>query len=374
MRAIIFVAIASVAAAATVQEVVDNLFDKYLPEKATWEEVKACRAKCNEDEGCLAACPKYECPFKRINEQCELFTSKGAEIKACHQACEHGDHACHFKCPKGTPTTMKELKAVGETMACHKQCGHDHACHKSCHNWWQDKEARCEKLEAVVTCLKEGGDYHDVSCPHLDEETKKELMEEPWSLAKDIANHVTDYLLPQEKEISHEEVKACHMKCGHDHECHQKCPRPWKKMQEECDVLDKASSCHHACELSETKCPFKKQECHFKCPSSMPSSIKELKGLTDHVLCHTTCGQDKTCHAACPNSNWDEKKAQCKKFQEIHACHKKCGWDHSCHHNCPHGEWHHGHHEHGKWHHHEHAEERHGLPALAKEVIQTLIV
>ena len=57
MKASIFLAIASVASGATVQEVVDNLFDKYLPQKATWDEVKMRRAKCNEDEGCFAACP-----------------------------------------------------------------------------------------------------------------------------------------------------------------------------------------------------------------------------------------------------------------------------------------------------------------------------
>jgi len=361
MRAIIFVAIAAVASAATVQEVVDNLFDKYLPPKATWEEVKACRAKCNEEEGCLAACPKYECPFKRISAQCDLFNSSMASSKACHHACEH-DFACHFKCPMAAPTSMKELKAMGEAMACHKQCGHDHACHKNCNCPWKEKHARCEKLEAVVTCMRDGGSHS--TCPHLDEETKTSLMQEPWSLAKDIANHVADYLLPQEMEVSHEEVKACHMKCGWDRECHHKCPGgPWKKLKEECDTLDQASACHHACEQSGIKCPFKKTECHFKCPSSMPSSVKELKGLTDHVICHTTCGQDKTCHGACPNSNWDEKKAQCEKFQEISACHKRCGMDHSCHHNCPHGGWHTA-----------HAEGPHGLGALAKEVIETVIV
>jgi len=375
MRAVVFVAIAAVASAATVQEVVDNLFDKYLPQKVTWEDVKACRAKCNENEGCLAACPKYECPFQRISEQCDLFNSSMSDTKACHHACKH-DFACHFKCPMAMPTTMKELKAIGESMACHTHCGHDHACHKNCNCPWKEKHARCEKLESVVTCMKNGGSHS--TCPHLDEETKTELMQEPWSLAKDIANHVADYLLPQEKaekEVSHEEMKACHMKCGWDKECHHKCPKPlrWKKMKEECNTLNEASVCHHACEQSETKCPFKKHECHFKCPMSMPSSVKELKGLTDHVLCHTTCGQDKMCHAACPNSNWDEKKAHCEKFQEISACHKGCGWDHNCHRNCPRGDWHH--HEHGKWHHHhEHHEESKGLNALAKEVIQTVIV
>merc|ERR1719386_295571 len=230
-------------------------------------------------------------------------------------------------------------------MACHTHCGHDHACHQNCNCPWKEKQALCEKLEVVVTCMKDGGSHS--TCPHLDEETKTQLMQEPWSLAKDIANHVADYLLPQEKEASHEDIKNCHMKCGWDRECHHKCPghHHWKKMKEERDTLNQASVCHHACEQSETKCPFKKTECHFKCPMSMPSSVQELKGLTDHVLCHTTCGHDKTCHSTCPNSNWDEKKAKCEKFQEISACHKLCGRDHACHHKCPHGEWHHGHHE-----------------------------
>jgi len=360
MKASLFLAIASVALAATVQEVVDNLFDKYLPQKATWEEVKACRAKCNEDEGCLAACPKHECPFQRISQQCDLFNSSMAATKACHQACEH-DFACHFKCPMAMPTSMKELKAIEEAMTCHTQCSHDHACHKNCNCPWKQKHERCEKLKAVVTCMKAGGSH--ATCPHLDKETKTLLMQEPWSLAKDVANHVADYLLPQQKEVSHEEVKACHMKCGWEHECHHKCPGgPWKKLKEECDTLEFASACHHACKQSETKCPFKKTECHFKCPMSMPSSVKELKGLTDHVLCHTACGQDTMCHATCPNSNWDEKQAQCKKYQEVVECHKGCGRDRSCHHNCPHGEWHHGHHEGGHWHHgpHENGEWHHG--------------
>jgi hypothetical protein len=90
-------------------------------------------------------------------------------------------------------------------------------------------------------------------------------------------------------------------------------------------MLEESSACHQACVQTETKCPFKKMECHFKCPMSMPTSVTELKGLTDHVLCHTTCGQDKTCHKSCPNSNWDEKKTQCVKYHEFVACHMGCG-------------------------------------------------
>jgi hypothetical protein len=76
-------------------------------------------------------------------------------------------------------------------------------------------------------------------------------------------------------------------------------------------------------------------QCHFKCPMAMPTSVKELKGVTDHVVCHTTCGGDKTCHKMCPNSNWEEKKAQCKQYNDMAECHKRCAGDHTCHASCP---------------------------------------
>jgi hypothetical protein len=328
MRAIIFFAIACGASAASIQEVVDKMFDQYLPQKATWEEVKKCRSKCNEDKDCLASCPKYQCPFQRISAQCDLFNSTMEATKACHHGCGH-DFTCHVKCPMAMPTSMKEMKLLSEAMVCHKQCGHDHSCHKACHQAidpWHEKHARCEKLEAVVACMKNGGSHS--TCPHLDEETKKQLMQEPWSLPKDIMNHVVDSVLPipQEQLASKEEIGACHMQCGHDHECHKNCPTGvFGRLKEQCNVLEESSACHQACAQTETKCPFKKMECHFKCPMSMPTSVTELKGLTDHVLCHTTCGQDKICHKSCPNSNWEEKKTQCVKYHEFVACHMGCG-------------------------------------------------
>jgi len=338
MRAIICLAVASVASAATMQEIVDILFDKYLPEKATWEKVKACRTTCNHDKGCLATCPKYECPFHRVSAQCNLVNSSVAAFKACHHTCEH-DSACHFKkcLPLVMPTSMKELKGLADHVLCSKACGNDKPCHKTCPKHWEEKLARCEKLEAVVTCMKDGGSHS--TCPHLDKETKMELMREPWSLPKDIVEHVAEHLLPlcKGQEVAVEDVKACHMRCGHDFACHKNCPTGvFGRFKDQCAILDEASVCHQACEKLETKCPFKKTECHFKCPVSMPTSLKEFRGLTDHVLCHTTCGQDKLCHKACPNSIWAEKKAHCMKYHEMMACHKSCGNSHSCHANCPH--------------------------------------
>merc|ERR1719421_2313781 len=221
-------------------------------------------------------------------------------------------------------------------MVCHKRCGHDKSCHKACKCPWAEKHARCEKLEAVTECFKSGGSHS--TCPHLDEETKKELMQDPWSLPADIANHVIDYLLPvpKEQQASPDEVKACHMRCGHDRECHKKCPSGmYGLLKGQCNAMDGARKCHKGCEQSETKCPFKKIECHFKCPSAMPTSVMELKEMTDHVRCHTGCGQDKACHKACPNHIWEAKKAQCMKYHEMVGCHMRCGMSHDCHRGCP---------------------------------------
>merc|ERR1740127_58020 len=102
------------------------------------------------------------------------------------------------------------------------------------------------------------------------------------------------------------------MQCRSDGACHKNCPKGvYGRLHDKCNILETASVCHQTCEHSEIKCPFKKAECHFKCPMSMPTSVKELKGLVDHVLCHSECGQDKMCHETCPNSNWDEKKRHC---------------------------------------------------------------
>lgn len=339
MKAIVFLAITSVAASLSVKEVVDNLFDKYLPQKATWEEVKACRGKCNKDEVCIGACPEFKCPFERIVAQCDLFNSSMTDAKACHHGCGH-DFACHFKCPMAQPTTIKELKLVGEAMVCHKKCGHDHECHKACchggANPWAEKQARCEKLHTVVMCHHSGGSHS--TCPHLDENTKTELMQEPWSIVKDMADHVADYLLPLSdgQEVSVEAVRACHMSCGRDGPCHKQCPKGvFGRFHDKCDQLEDAGTCHQTCEQAEIKCPFKKMQCHFKCPMAMPTSVKELKGLTDHVVCHATCGGDKMCHKTCPNSNWEEKKSQCKQYHDMAQCHKKCAGDHNCHASCP---------------------------------------
>jgi hypothetical protein len=166
-----------------------------------------------------------------------------------------------------------------------------------------------------------------------------ELMQEPWSLVKDVANHIVDYLIPMADghDASVEEVKACHMQCKFDVACHKSCPKGvFGRFHDKCDALEKASSCHHLCEHADLKCPVKKMKCHFKCPMSMPASVKELKGLIDHMLCHSSCGQDKTCHENCPSSNWFEKQAHCRQYDRMVACHKLCGGQHACHASCPH--------------------------------------
>jgi hypothetical protein len=346
---IIFSASALVASADVtpfnLQKTVDGLFDAYLPQKATWEDVKACRAQCGEhDADCLAKCPEYKCPFKRISEKCDLFEEAMSSTKECHHTCESlatkcpvAKMKCHFKCPMARPTSVKELQDVGEAMLCHTRCGKDRECHKTaCPKPWKERQERCDKLLAVVSCFHNGGSHS--TCPHLDNATKTKLLEEPDNLVTDVAEHIVDHFLPLPagQEATLEEVKACHMNCGYDSACHKACPTgSWGILKDQCNTLDAASECHHTCESLATKCPVAKMKCHFKCPMSMPTSVQELKGVADHVACHVTC-KDKVCHGSCPNSVWDQKKAQCLAYKQVMACHQGCGRVRDCHMGCPH--------------------------------------
>merc|ERR1739838_539525 len=208
---------------------------------------------------------------------------------------------------------MGELAEVAEAMLCHMHCGKDKACHHTgCRNPWSERPERCGKLLSLVSCLHRGGNRS--TCPRLDNETTTQLLEEPQSIVKDLANHIVDYLLPLPagQDSTKEEVKACHMQCCPDHECHKACPTGgWGILKDQCTTLDSASACHQTCESLVTKCPVTKMKCHLKYPMSMPTSVKELKGLTDHVACHATCGQEM-------------------------ACHQGCGHFGDCHMNCPH--------------------------------------
>jgi len=360
MKATVFFAVISGAAALSAQEVVDDFFDKEVQEvvppevvlslrgssgvgpggapapaalpvqKATWEEVKACRGKCDKDSVCIEACPKFQSPFQRIVSQCNVFNSYSQMPRRARIGADT------IVLAFARPTTIKELEMTGQAMVCHMKCGHDNKCQKACFNPWAEKRAQCANLHAIVMCHQEGGSHS--SCPHLDAKIKTELMQEPWGLVKDIGNHVVDYLLPLlgSQEVSVEAVRACHMRCGDDLPCHKRCPKGvFGRFQDKCNTLEQASVCHKTCEDSENNGPFNKMECHHECPMSMPTSVRELKGLMDHVLCHSTCGEDQVCHEACPNSNWGEKMSQCKQYDEMLACHKQCALDGTCHASCP---------------------------------------
>lgn len=319
----------------TYHSVVDKLFEEYLPEEATWVEVKHCRGSCKGDQSCLDSCPHYACPWKRVSKQCDIFSSTLAESKACHHACEH-DFKCHFQCPMTKPTSVKQLQLFGEGVLCHHSCGHDRTCHKACPSPWEEKHALCSKLEGVVACHR---NHVSSSCPRLDNETKQALLEEPSSLIKDVVSHVADYLLPLlfGQEASREEVKACHMNCGHEHDCHKNCPKgAWGRLADQCDLMNASSSCHGSCQTLETKCPFAKMKCHFKCPMAMPGSVHDLKTLADHIACHTDC-HNQSCHESCPDV-WARKHAQCQAYHSMKACWSNCGHSghsHACYAQCP---------------------------------------
>jgi hypothetical protein len=135
-----------------------------------------------------------------------------------------------------------------------------------------------------------------------------------------------------------EAVRSCHMRCGHDHACHQVCPTgAWGRIGDQCRELDVSHSCHKECAQQETQCQFAKMKCHLNCPMAMPNSVKELKELADHVACHTECGKDAPCHNSCPDV-WSSRHARCESFNKVRECHMSCGLSPDCHAQCPHME------------------------------------
>jgi hypothetical protein len=297
-------------------EAVNSIFDKYLP-------------------------PRYgsqACPFTRISEQCEILNNTVTEVKSCHAACGHGDFKCHLACPKAKPTSVQELVELGSAMACHTLCGSDVSCHRTvCSCPFKKKMAACGKLADTIQCHKGGGNH--LTCK-LDEDAKALLLQEPWSLVQDVANHVVDYLLPlpAEQQATKDEVRGCHIGCRGDHACHKACPSgPFGILKDQCEALNTTVACHQSCKAQAMKCPFQKMACHMKCPMAMPASVEELKMLADHMACHVECGKDKQCHGSCVKPKlWTEKKETCAKYNSMVACHRDCkDHGHECHMSCP---------------------------------------
>eukprot|EP00419_Tripos_fusus_P012684 CAMPEP_0172667474 /NCGR_PEP_ID=MMETSP1074-20121228/8447_1 /TAXON_ID=2916 /ORGANISM="Ceratium fusus, Strain PA161109" /LENGTH=347 /DNA_ID=CAMNT_0013483983 /DNA_START=21 /DNA_END=1064 /DNA_ORIENTATION=- len=311
--AVVAVASSQEAAPGPLQQLVDGIFEHYLPA---------------EQKG-------YVCPFKRIREQCELFNETVTEAKACHSTCEHGDFLCHLKCPKAKPTSVQELLKLSKAMLCHKSCGMDRPCHKTCTCPFREKHAACRKLGEVVDCYKKGGNH--ATCV-LDTDAKELLLAEPWSLVRDVADHAVDFLLPPAEPVATEqEVHSCHHRCGYDGACHRACPKGQRGLlQEQCATLDAQKACHKACKAEEIKCPFKKMKCHMSCPSSMPASVEELKLMAEHMACHTECGKDEQCHKFCGIlKQWTQRKERCAEYAKVASCHRNCGHSHHCHAFCP---------------------------------------
>jgi hypothetical protein len=235
------------------------------------------------------------------------------------------------------PTSVRELVKMKDSMLCHKACGQDRECHKtSCTCPFEEKVAACGKLAEVIECHKKGGTH---STCRLDADAKELLLHEPWSLAKDVAYHVVDKLIPTDpdQQATEEVVRSCHQGCGPDYACHKGCPMgPWGILKDQCEALNATHACHRSCEEQETTCPFKKMSCHLKCPHMMPSSLRELKMAVDHMACHAGCGDSQACHQSCPLPElWAEKKATCVEYDKMRACHVNCrGHAHECHQSC----------------------------------------
>eukprot|EP00441_Pelagodinium_beii_P013108 CAMPEP_0197704464 /NCGR_PEP_ID=MMETSP1338-20131121/125949_1 /TAXON_ID=43686 ORGANISM="Pelagodinium beii, Strain RCC1491" /NCGR_SAMPLE_ID=MMETSP1338 /ASSEMBLY_ACC=CAM_ASM_000754 /LENGTH=569 /DNA_ID=CAMNT_0043288367 /DNA_START=53 /DNA_END=1762 /DNA_ORIENTATION=- len=316
-RIILSVASLTALAAGSYQTVVDTLFEEYLPEEATWAEVKQCREACKGDEPCMNECPHYECPWKRISQQCDIFNSSVTESKACHHACEHHDFACHAKCPMSQPTSVKQLQLFGKAMLCHHTCGHDKTCHQACPNSWTEKQALCSKLEEVVSCYHEK--HHD--CPRLDNETKQPTSVKQLQLFG--------------------KAMLCHHTCGHDKTCHQACPNSWTEKQALCSKLEEVVSCYHEKHHDCPRLDNETKQALLEEPSSLTKDI--LLHVADELFrlptgqeatseevheCHKICqakGKDvQECHKMCPKGAWGRLEDQCKMMNASAICHQSC--------------------------------------------------
>merc|ERR1711879_84870 len=94
-------------------------------------------------------------------------------------------------------------------MVCHKSCRKEKACHEQCSCPFEQKQAACDNLAEVIACHKKGGNHH--TCK-LDQDAKELLLHEPWSLVRDVANHVVDHVLPAEPLASCQEVHMPRMR------------------------------------------------------------------------------------------------------------------------------------------------------------------
>jgi len=119
-------------------------------------------------------------------------------------------------------------------------------------------------------------------------------------------------------------VKMCHMRCGFDRACHQRCPQPWKFLKQRCERMMPIMSCHRSCGHDHA--------CHMRCP--LPKCPKMAMKAKSLLQCHGNCGSDRACHRRCGNP-MKALGMKCDALSEVGACHKKCGWDRLCHTQCP---------------------------------------
>eukprot|EP00448_Togula_jolla_P003610 CAMPEP_0170614116 /NCGR_PEP_ID=MMETSP0224-20130122/24628_1 /TAXON_ID=285029 /ORGANISM="Togula jolla, Strain CCCM 725" /LENGTH=424 /DNA_ID=CAMNT_0010939751 /DNA_START=60 /DNA_END=1334 /DNA_ORIENTATION=+ len=123
-----------------------------------------------------------------------------------------------------------------------------------------------------------------------------------------------------------EEMKQCHHTCGHDHDCHEKCPKPWLHLQQKCEKFEPILSCHKKC--------WHDHACHMKCP--LPTCPKKAEKIKMALQCHGACAHgDHDCHRNCPRP-FHMFAQKCQVLQESLTCHKGCDHgDVACHHACP---------------------------------------
>mmetsp|Transcript_179 Transcript_179/g.621 ORF Transcript_179/g.621 Transcript_179/m.621 type:complete len:105 (+) Transcript_179:795-1109(+) len=98
--------------------------------------------------------------------------------------------SCHMTCPKSMPSTVEELKATAEHMACHAECGKGERCHKSCplSRQWTERKARCAEFERAAChkgCRGQGHECH-AQCPTVSFSDAPPAASSPGSVVKKV--------------------------------------------------------------------------------------------------------------------------------------------------------------------------------------------
>jgi len=248
-------------------------------------------------------------------------------LKKCHAACK--DASCDKTCTKFVPDEAgmnekfaihperfmqmmeKKCPVVEKADACHKACTPgDHKCHHKCPHWGHHDHHHGPDEQHHDHHDHHDQDYHHDHHEHHDHDDDHHHGQDD-----DHPGHHEDHRKHWDK--MHQKMRKsleCHVNCGKDAACNEKCPKPMAPFLKACNDLPAIKACHATC---------KDATCDKSCLKfEMAWMNKKFAEHPDQVL--------------------HKMEEKCPLMQKASACHQACdGGDRECHHKC-HGLIHHG--------------------------------